>query len=353
MLFILSDELLATESTVKERINRAIKHIATAVFESKHLLFGSIDVLKHFKKVFRLDADLYNLFNALENNYYTTPIDFITRRIEIVINVITLKRVEENIEIFQASIDEFQESSTCQRTILLGEDLNDCFFYEHVLKWFVENQTFNVNCVFEKDNGGGVNTAKSIKNHLYNKKILLSIIDTDRKYPNSKTGETYDKCAKYINKEKGKFKLLVLNVQEIENLMPFNFLEGKAYFGEHAYKKDKFDLLRQTNPSLLKFFDIKKGIKKGITEEDPQYKEFARRCCACDPNITDFDTYYDSINNDEYVYPPFSRILNIIENDLKERINDIDLLDFQESEWHRIGKNLVNFTCARNNEALN
>ncbi len=354
MLFVLSNELLTASSDVqKTKVERAVKYIATAVFESKHLLSGSLEVLGYFKEIFCADSDLYSLFSTLENNFYSTSFDFITRKVEMVIDVSIPKRIEEDIEIFQVSVDDFQDSARCQKTIVLGEDFNDCNFFNYILNWYLKRLNFNIHCEFDKDNGGGVNIQKSINNHLKNNKILFSIIDTDRRYPNGPVGKTYEECKKYINKEKGIFKLIALDVQEIENLMPFNFLDNKVYSGEHAAKKVKFDLLRLHNPNLLQYFDIKKGIKKEKAEEDILYKNFAKECCNCDSEIVDFEVHYGQIANGDYVYPPFSRILNLIEEDLKQKIDCVDLLDFQEQNWIKIAQNMINFTCARNKEALN
>ncbi len=307
MLFILSDELIVENSHPKKNdIMRAVKYIATSVFESKHLLSGSLRVLRFFKEEFRTDLDLYSLFNTIENNYYSTSFDFIKRRVEVVIDIVTINRIEDGFEIFQCSIDEFQDTSWCQKTILLCEDFNDCNFFSYILKWYILRNNYNIHCEFEPDGGGGINICRSIKNHLKNKKILLSIIDTDRKYPTSKTGETYNKCRGFLSLTRGKFQIIALDVQEIENLMPFNLLDNKIFFDEHLTKKKKFDMLRNNNPSLLQYFDIKKGIKKEDTEKDPDYKDFARLCCACIPDLGDFDEYYDSLDSKSLVYPPLS-----------------------------------------------
>ena len=354
MLFVLSDELMVDSShSMKIVIVRAIKHIATSVFESKHLLSGSLEVLKYFKEEFKGDFDLYSLFNTLENNYYSTSFDFVKRRTEIVISISNLRRIEGDVEIFQSSINDFQDTLCCQASILLGEDFNDCNFFTYILKWYISKNALNINYNFDTDNGGGVNICRSIDNHIENKRILLSIIDTDRKYPNSPTGDTYNKCRKYLRKEKGSFKLIALDVQEIENLMPFNLLDNKSFSGEHASKKEKFDYLRSRNPNLLQYFDIKKGIRKKDTENDSSYKEFAKQCCDCNPDINDFDIYYNNLCDSDYVYPPLSRIFNLIEEDLKNSSENFVLLNFQEREWNKIGEKLLEFGCARNKEALN
>lgn len=354
MLFILSDELMLDNSdSMKIPVVRAIKHIATSVFESKHLLSGSLQVLRYFKDEFQKDSDLYNLFNALENNYYSTSFDFIKRRIEIVISISIPSRIDDGVNIIQCSVNEFQDASWCQKSIILGEDFNDCNFFTYILKWYLRENGFNITYDFDKDNGGGVNICRSISNHINNKKIFLSIIDTDRKFPNSPTGDTYRKCKQYLGKVRGNFELIALDVQEIENLMPFNLLDNKSFNGEHAQKKRKFDFLRFNNPSLLQYFDIKKGIKKEDTENNSFYKAFAKQCCDCNPDILDFDSYYNALPNNEHVYPPFSRIFNLIENDLKDGLEDFVLLEFQEREWNRLGQKLLEFGCARNKEALN
>jgi hypothetical protein len=48
-----------------------------------------------------------------------------------------------------------------------------------------------------------------------------------------------------------------------------------------------------------------------------------------------------------------SRILKLVKNDLKDRLDKMELLEYQENEWNRIGLELMYFTCARNREALN
>jgi hypothetical protein len=278
MLFIISDELVVddvVDAALYISIRRAIKHIATAVFESKHLLFGSMKVLSHFERVFQDDQDLHKLFHSILLNFYTTNLDFIKRRIEIVLDVVASYRIESNIEYFQIPIINLQDSSNCQKTLILGEDFSDCDFYEVVLNWFVKKNV-PVNIAFEKDNGGGSTLINTIKNHLSRNKICLALVDTDRKYPSGPTGATYNDCKFLEGKKIGLFKLIVLDVQEIENLVPFNFLDNKTYSSDYLFKKQKFDLIRENGPELLPFFDIKDGIVKQKIGDDDDYLEYAK-----------------------------------------------------------------------------
>lgn len=354
MFFILSDELMVESTHNKYKyVMRAVKIIANSVFESKHLLSGSIKVLTYFKEHFKNDEDLYCLFNFLIQNYYSTSYDFIKRRVEIVINVTKVQRDEEGYEIYQSAIDDYQDTSFCQKAILIGEDLNDCKIYDFILKWYIKENKLNINYAFDHENGGGRNTFKVIYKNINGKKICLSILDTDRKYPKAEIGQTLKKCKGFLRIKNPKAKIIELDLHEIENLLPFDFLDKEKFDGELATKKEKFDLLRKNDPELLKFFDIKNGIKKKDIKNNKEYKDFARKCCKCDESINNFEEYYENLSDEDYVYLPLCRIYKKIENDLEKDYTELNLLEFQKKEWDKLGKNLLEFGCARNQEALN
>lgn len=354
MLFILSDELIVDRTHNKyNNIMRAVKKIATSVFESKHLLSGSIHVLTYFRDYFNTDEDLYCLFNFLVNNYYSTSYDFIKRRVEVVIDITIDKRYENGYEIYQSKIDDYQDTSFCQRTILIGEDLNDCIIYEIILRRYIKEKELNINYQFEFENGGGQNCCKVIEKNIRDKKIFLSILDTDRKYPKADIGSTLKSCKKFFKLNNAKFTIIELDVHEIENLLPFNLMDNEDCDGELKLKKEKFDLLRKNGPELLQFFDIKHGIKKQDIKGDEEYKNFAQKCCECDNSITNFEEYYNNLEDDNYIYLPLCRIFKKIRQQLENDNTQLILLDFQKQEWEKLGKNLLEFGCARNKEALN
>lgn len=156
---------------------------------------------------------------------------------------------------------------------------------------------------------------------------------------------------------------MVLNVQEIENLFPLEYIDNHKFEGVGIINKQHFDTLLNNchTEYILQYLDLKKGVKKSDVVNDTHYQTFMSYCFIHNSLINkgiEFQDFLSSISDDDYIQRPLQEsLLKNVLNDIKEREKNKEelhpyLFQFQEIEWKRIGQFLLDWGCARSKEAL-
>ena len=369
MLFYLKNSLITSEDDVSfSSIYRSVRYIAEQVEASSHLLTGDFEVIEHFRKVFKNDPILSILFDKIYQHYseYIVP-NFITFYLEIVKDNPLQQRVEGDKLIAQIEYSHFSTLESASTSVLMGEDSNDGKFYGHVMQWYIKKYASRAHVSLNFRHGGGVNTAREIGSYLDQGVIVLAIIDTDKKYPNCrpKRDGTYDRCVK-LHRTEPYYKLLPIDVHEIENLIPRNYIQAchdwSNPYSNDTIRKNKIDKLYNDSEHTLPYFDFKKGL---IVCDDmrnkPDYKEYARACYNADPEKLaqepDFDKFLANTPNDTEIYPLLfggsglsTRTIDLIEDEVN--CPEPSLLAFQEENWKKIGQEMINWGICRGKERL-
>lgn len=365
LYYLTSDLIVEPESASYSDVIAAVTNIAIAVFERKHELRGEYNALEFFAKCEGLDLRSRLVVKNILTNYETKTIPAeISYYVEVVVNVTIRKRLNGKYIVTQIPACKLKDSQSTQASCLIGEYYYDCQFYRKILHWYKTINTITTPIRFEDVSGNGDTIVEHIKQYLKrDKRPCLCIVDTDKKYPSQpiREGTTCGKCAgKYV--EDVLYKCIHLNVQEVENLIPLDIIDAQKWKGPFSsVNKDSFDKLRGNSNSemILAFFDIKEGIKKNeMLINDPEYRTFAKLCCACDPNNaanTDFDGHLDSIPDGSVIYNMLCN--NLLKNAIEYMKNnpglDPSLMEFQKVEWLKIAKAMLNWGICRNEESLN
>lgn len=368
MLFYLTNSLIANSRDEDfSSIRKCIRKLATAVTEQKHLLMGDFEAIQHFNSIFHNSEDEESrLFNMLEKNEAINPIpDEITYYVEVVRGTPATERIDGNVTIAQVSYKMFEDTSSCDQTALLCEDDNDCTFMKHIYKWYIENVcTTRLSNSLESTLGAGGHIVTEIKKMKIKKRACLAIVDSDKKYPSHVPSieTTCEKCKKI--KETPIYKLLVLEVQEVENLIPIDYIDLHQFMGEGINNKAHFDTLLNNNHTeyILQYLDLKRGVKKRDVANDAKYQTFVSLCYFHNTLVNNknlsFDEFLSSIGDNDYIQRPLQE--SILKNVLKEinkreKLNGSHwpyLLQYQEYEWKKIGQSLLNWGCAIGKESL-
>lgn len=363
MLFYLTNTLIVDKGSPQfPDIRRAVRYIAMAVWESKHLLRGDYKVLEFFEKEFKNDDQIYPVFNKLVSRYatYTVPND-ICRYIEVVDGK-CVNYEEGGHMIKQMPYSYFDDSVKVQAMTLVAEDEDDCALFDYIIKHYQKVNHLNYNYCFTRQGGGGSRTDTAVKTCLREGKMVTCITDSDQRYK----GQPLDprscgaKCAKI--KAVGKiYYNLMLPVLEVENLVPMNHFDLLDWhLAQNKKDKEAFDRLRNNAHSelILPYFDMKEGIKKDMVEKlGFEMEKFAAMCCHCNPGIMEgksFHTYITELDSNSRVYP---RLRKRPMGDLapKYRGGDLpepELMEFQKEAWDDIAKLLLDTTCARKKESI-
>ena len=356
MLFYLDNSLIVdVDDQEYTPILKSVHNLAAQAVEGCHLLLGDVEVILHFREVFKNDVIVGPLFQKLASNMaiYTVPTS-ITFYMEIVRGT-SSQRVEEEVTVCQMPYSHFSKLDVSGKAMVIGEDLNDVKIFEHILKWFITCTHANIHYSFHALGGNGKNINRVVQNELDSNHITICIIDTDMKHPNytPDSNSTYSLCLP-VGFGVSFYKFVSLNVHEIENLIPLNYIDALDIWvtgnANDAHNKHAFDYLRTQADILLPYFDYKKGIHK-TTEltTNADYMSFAERCFSANPDKTsaygDFATYLASISDKGIVYEQLlggsgilTRTIALIES---PTCPTPILESFQELDWRIIGQNML------------
>ena len=238
----------------------------------------------------------------------------------------------------------------------IGEDSADCEFYAHIGKTYLSACGINLllQMRYEKGNGSGV--ASATLEYVNAHKPVISIIDSDKKYPTQPIdpNSTFAKCnAAWTNLPKINeiYSFLVVQTQEIENLIPYNYIDGLTLWsGQCQSNKVAYDKLynSQNRETILAYFDLKNGLKKKSEMNTIiDYLDYAVMCYSCLNNTSNRDSV-KNMPNDQELCPRLHKALLKKTNEFIESHNNLQphLLGFQQCEWNKIGMMLLDMCCA-------
>lgn len=368
MLFYLTDSLIVDKGDpLFIGIYKSVRNLATQVIDGNHILTASFDVVKYFRDIFKDDLVIGLLFNKLYQDFATVGIPSDLKFYIEIVKENPVCRNENGRYICQKTYSYYLNINASAMAYLVGEDLNDTKFYEHILKWYIRQKNANYYYSFHGVGGGGKNTYRAILNELKSQHITICIIDTDKKYKECpiETDSTYYNCVNLVHSNACEYKILPLNVHEIENLIPLNYIDqfdnwvnGDA---NDIKKKRAFDFLRDNAEEILPYFDYKKGIKyDDMLRNSADYQKFAEKCYMANHDFVNvepsFQNFISGLSNKAIIYPNLIGGSGTINNTLAMIDNNScpqpELLEFQRDNWEVIGQNMLDWCVARIPESI-
>lgn len=276
MLIYLEDEIIEVfkeGSNTSKQLNY-FENILYSHVLGKHFVFASrkgIDFLKGFQK---LSETMRGYMTVLDSKY-ATIFNFLNN-LKVRINVILGNNIFRKINIndsvnFEISLDYFEDPRSLESIKVISENIEDSFFYKECINYFplpYPIELFDVEIEETEGNGNGIGNNILRKNE--RKNMLLIITDSDKKYPEAEIGATAKEATEAYEsiKKNSISKLVVLDVHEKENMIPYSFykicnsnsrtLEKLKEIEEYGFK------------DFQSYFDFKQGIN---TDNFNQYHE--------------------------------------------------------------------------------
>ena len=256
MLFYLTDSLIVSETNADYvDVLRSAKYLAMAFIEKSHLLRGDYNVLQWLSEQFeKIDRETCSVYRLLTNKYSTFTIpNFIHTYVNVVKDIPETDNIgEDGCVVRPICYKYFLDSSKVQKMVVVGEALHDISFYTFITKKYVSWHKINVMLSINPENGGGTGVAQTTSKYINQHCMAASIIDSDSKYKGHKSedGSTRAICEKTwksYNTVNEVFFYKILDVQEIENLIPKSFIDGMVcWTGQKANNKSTYDKLVQS-----------------------------------------------------------------------------------------------------------
>jgi hypothetical protein len=284
MLLRIDNSILANQNIndLSNEVLTTLELLALARREGKHAVIGERETLKQLSECTQLSKLTREVYFKLYNDFtkFRTYISSVTQYIEIVSPCIEPNLFSSNNKIIIRISPKFiQDSESLQKTLLLCENINDCELYEFIAKtcrlW--RNENFYLSC--ERRGGGGNTISNEYVNVQNNsKRLCLCIVDSDRIAPEGKLGLTASKIKAESNPNCIRTNLFILDIRELENLIPNVFLEKIYLVGKDKQKAVTiFNEIQDSLASEIKFFlDVKQGssMKEIISSGNPNVKSF-------------------------------------------------------------------------------
>jgi hypothetical protein len=157
----------------------------------------------------------------------------------------------------------FIESQNSDALSLITEGSNDHIFYSHVAKYYSNHiSPLKLNLKFNERPGSGSRSKSEFDRLSRDNKLLLCIVDNDKKHPNKGEGSTSGIFTESDRSIDSTPLVKVLKVREIESLIPHELISqivGKAT-SPRIDSLDEFISLADSTPQFRVYFDHKEGI---------------------------------------------------------------------------------------------
>ncbi|MCM1139371.1 MAG: hypothetical protein NC453_12445 [Muribaculum sp.] len=364
MLFYLTDSLLGAGEGEKENVCRAISNLLTGYDEGNHLLLGDLGILQWAREMYGNFHPHYGLLTHLIQNYSTNTVPVDIEEYVKVVKGEKNKVMEDGKDVYEIPYERFLKSAITQPVTIIAEDEEDGNFYQHICSWYKLKNQITLNTTFKNKAGGGKHIDHEVTTQQAANNLFVCITDTDEKYPRAGVGKTCDDCEQIAYYEPLEMHYR-LSVHEIENIVPRSILFSLAGCNNNLQVKSAYESIWDNIPEepdeYWRYVDLKSGINK--TQDfhtDENWKSFAEKVFnsnAC--RQKDFGEHYAALAMKAQIMPGLSKKI------LKESVAHMNSLGenefrnlsgfktFQEEEWMKIGKLLLNKGACGSSEAHN
>jgi hypothetical protein len=365
MLFIITDELVSQAELNSEKERNIIEKIAESVRYGKHQVYAKRDILNRLINISTYEntrtKDVYN-YLLVRYSTFANIVNLVCHKVFFVINEAEKKIIKDDLGRFKEvyiPIDYITDNEIFGSAFLLGENDTEIRFYMFLCEYYKKKENVKLPTRHTPDLGGGNTISGVIKSHCELKKCFcLTLVDSDKKYPNATYGDTLKNAIKKYENFEFPFNCGILysdEIREIENLIPISIL--KKISSDNVDWNRGFDIIEKNNElnHNVNYFDLKKGMSKN------------KYCKILDPKHIDYVNQFVK-NSNLMTNAEFASICNVVdeENDeillhglgdkVLERaiayINEMkpdfsEHLDLNlEKIWFTIGKHIFSWTCA-------
>lgn len=356
--------LIEFDDSCIEIFNRNLKYktffnkLAYEVFEENNYYYFSKKMLEYLYKNEILGKEPREIYKRLfdlsfEDNLIKNSVN---RKLKIVANTNFIDEIKFSNEEYIMELDKLIEIGIPDKIQLIAENYSDCRFYNHIGNAYKTKENIkNVKIKLDQVNAGGSTIYLEYTAKINEKKISILFVDTDKKYKNDKKGETLRKLLneRIILKRENNFKeyieIKILDIHEVENLIPISMMK-RMFYGKNVLnqKKETFDFFEkcingnEEQIEALSFFDLKNGIVLAKLSNE-SYKKYWKTIIENVGEIFDENNLLKGIKRDL-----LNECLHYLENNIeKENFWNENIDKYLESRWNEIGQSIYSYGCAR------
>lgn len=344
----------------------AIKALNTLAYnreKGRNFIFAEKEVLDILKEKDCLDSLTQKVFKSLFNNSSENKLYFesVNKYINIVekIDGDRVLKINDKEEC-NVKLEELSSNNMTDITIIITENGDDYELYKLIAKYYAKSNRIKTSIWFDLKLGGGSTTSKTLEYEIEtnkefetNKKLCLCIVDSDIKFLNGPAGDTKKSVEKFIKKKTQDFwKVIFLDVHEIENLLPICWMEKCTTDIKTSSETIKFLRYltdKEKKHKAIYYFDIKNGIKKEkFICKDEKNKEYRKFWISY---LEDYGIEIDKVEGEHIINGLSQKILSkvvkeCIEKNWLDELNPID--EHLKEKWTSVGKDVFSWGCVGN-----
>lgn len=362
MLFYLTEEIATEAEKKNSRVIEVLDFVALSHSYGRHIVFGSRNVLGRLSKLsFFHDDRTTNVFKSILNRYSTFGgiKKAISLRVELILEHQFHVSIAEDgrYSVIYCPITSKSLENLMSGSELLGENVEELSMYEFMSKYYLQKNGFQIKTWFKKLHGGG-DTLRSVwSNEASQDNFCLAFLDSDKKYPEGSYGATLKKVIAIQEEKKYCTASFIFSdiYREIENMIPLEILEIVSQESKDWTQGFKDIEVIVKSGKDIQYYDIKNGLtlKKYIIlqnkKEEKKYVDMHLACLYSEHE--DLDAWMKSLPKETILLhglggDVLKRAVNYLENHSEILLKDISLDSRLNQEWMKIGKELVNWTCA-------
>lgn len=370
MLFVIDEECLTALDAKTEDAVAALEMLALNRRKCRNLIYAPKSVLEDLMKRTCFSDIVKKTFQALFNRSVEIKLYFnaVNRYVKIV-SEITGERVSiiDGKEECKITLKELAECDVSNYTALITENLDDGRLYKLMGRYYeFENGLYRIPVEFEDKMGGGDTTAKLLELEVEkHERMCLCIVDSDKRFRDDTHGVTMQKIEQFCEgKKQDIWKVILLDVHEIENLLPIYWMKNASQDIEHASKTISFFnylVSKHTdNNQPLFFFDIKEGIKRErficIDTQNPdrvkQYRKSENYRKYWRKYIEEYGIIIEDVSDIHIVNGVSKNILSKVLNIYEGEASFDDIEEYLVPKWRDIGKEIFDWGCVGNRIAI-
>jgi len=273
---------------------QALEILAIARREGKHSVIAERETLEKISECSRLSENIRSVYKQLflRSAELRGYLSHVTKYIEVV-NPCLEPNLDEithrDKKIIKVPPCFFNDSALIQKAILMCENIEDAAFYEKIARIYLLWKKINIKIECEHMGGGGSTITEQFINIQNLKKLCLCIVDSDRITFNGKLGNTANRIKSEHNENCIITELLILDLHEIENLIPNSILSNLCL--GNVNRQEALVIIEDIETSSIKdlrgFLDIKNGTSMGkiINTNNPIDRDFWQPRISKSPNI--------------------------------------------------------------------
>lgn len=323
-------------------IFKALRNVLIAFGEAKHLAWMHYKVINFIKNGMELGGHEQRILKELEEveneyRFFHVQVGF-----HVNIDLADKHRIEysESDKCIYVGYGRIKDTAALQRVSLLVEGVLDYRVFQKASESYLDVRKLNkFKACFEFENGAGGQVNKLFNDFSARDKFFVCVLDSDKKHPNEKLGDT---ALSFRHEVKGRCRgreLIILDSSEVENIIPCKVMAEAVAQNCTPEVASLFERFVRATPRA--YLDHKLGItKEKAFQLDSQYGEY-----WCNTEA------YERADDDGWLCKGLSesigwRCLEVMDKMSINKLNKM-VCDVHDEEWVKLGERLVAWGISR------